>query len=284
VAVRWYFRYGLSYSDVDEPLAERGLEVDHVTVYRWVQRFTPMLADAARHAAGRRRTCPSTRYEHSSPMTTVVAKNLRHLVLVVVADHIDLRPAVAIWACGAASNEVGVHRRHITTDHEAMSWPSRRGCVSRAVRRAHTEPVDGLSGANVGEDVQVDDHRSDDGRWLRKPLVSRVSTSTTMANTQSAAARPGERNGSSASIRTDLNSVLMRRTDANRIPVTCGASHLGRSRAFGGRSLTRKRSLVQSQYRPRSSEAMPIDGHGLISHLSDYLSDYRFPVRVSWAM
>jgi transposase-like protein len=41
VAVRWYLRYGLSYRDVEEPLAERGVTVDHVTVYRWVQRFTP---------------------------------------------------------------------------------------------------------------------------------------------------------------------------------------------------------------------------------------------------
>jgi transposase-like protein len=48
VAVRWYLRYGLSYRDVEELLAERGIDVDHVTVYRWVQRFTPLLADAAR--------------------------------------------------------------------------------------------------------------------------------------------------------------------------------------------------------------------------------------------
>src|SRR3979490_3353708 len=48
VAVRWYLRYGLSYRDVEELLAERGIEVDHVTVYRWVQRFTPLLIDAAR--------------------------------------------------------------------------------------------------------------------------------------------------------------------------------------------------------------------------------------------
>jgi transposase-like protein len=40
VAVRWYLRYGLSYRDVEELLAERGIEVDHVTIYRWVQRFT----------------------------------------------------------------------------------------------------------------------------------------------------------------------------------------------------------------------------------------------------
>jgi transposase-like protein len=50
LAVRWYLRYGLSYRDVEELLAERGIEVDHVTVYRWVQTFTPLLADAARFA------------------------------------------------------------------------------------------------------------------------------------------------------------------------------------------------------------------------------------------
>jgi transposase, IS6 family len=48
VAVRWYLRYGLSYRDVEELLAERGIEVDHVTVFRWVQRFTPLVIDAAR--------------------------------------------------------------------------------------------------------------------------------------------------------------------------------------------------------------------------------------------
>jgi mutator family transposase len=50
VAIRWYLRYNLSYRDVEELLVERGVEVDHVTVYRWVQRFTPLLADAARFA------------------------------------------------------------------------------------------------------------------------------------------------------------------------------------------------------------------------------------------
>jgi hypothetical protein len=48
VAVRWYLRYGLSYRDVEELLAERGVTVDHVTVYRWVQRFTPEFVSGAR--------------------------------------------------------------------------------------------------------------------------------------------------------------------------------------------------------------------------------------------
>jgi transposase-like protein len=57
LAVRWYLRYGLSYRDVEELLAERGIDVDHVTIYRWVQRFTPLVVEAAppcRHSAGDR--------------------------------------------------------------------------------------------------------------------------------------------------------------------------------------------------------------------------------------
>jgi len=57
LAVRWYLRFGLSYRDVEELLAERGNEVDHVTVYRWVHRFAPEFAEAAgarRHIVGDR--------------------------------------------------------------------------------------------------------------------------------------------------------------------------------------------------------------------------------------
>jgi transposase-like protein len=57
VAARWYLRHGPSYRDVEELLAERGIQVDHITVYRWAQRFTPLFADAgrpSRHITGDR--------------------------------------------------------------------------------------------------------------------------------------------------------------------------------------------------------------------------------------
>ena len=57
LAVRWYLRVALSYRDVEDLLTERGIQVDHVTIYRWVLRFTPLLAEAARpcrHAVGDR--------------------------------------------------------------------------------------------------------------------------------------------------------------------------------------------------------------------------------------
>jgi hypothetical protein len=40
-AVRWYCRYGISYRDLELMMAERGVSVDHSTIYRWVQRYAP---------------------------------------------------------------------------------------------------------------------------------------------------------------------------------------------------------------------------------------------------
>jgi len=48
VAVRWYLRFNLSYRGIEELLAERGVEVHHVSVFRWVHRFASLLVDAAR--------------------------------------------------------------------------------------------------------------------------------------------------------------------------------------------------------------------------------------------
>src|SRR5271157_451635 len=43
LCVRWYVRYSLSYRDLEEMMLERGLHVDHTTIYRWVQRYAPEL-------------------------------------------------------------------------------------------------------------------------------------------------------------------------------------------------------------------------------------------------
>ncbi len=40
-AVRWYCKYGISYRELQEMLVERGVNVDHSTIYRWVQRYAP---------------------------------------------------------------------------------------------------------------------------------------------------------------------------------------------------------------------------------------------------
>lgn len=41
LCVRWYCRYQLSYRDIEEMMRERGLDVDHSTIFRWVQRYAP---------------------------------------------------------------------------------------------------------------------------------------------------------------------------------------------------------------------------------------------------
>jgi IS6 family transposase len=40
-AVRWYCKYGISYREPQEMLAERGGNVDHTMIYRWVQPYAP---------------------------------------------------------------------------------------------------------------------------------------------------------------------------------------------------------------------------------------------------
>ena len=41
--VRWYCRYPLSYRNLEEMMLERGLEVDHSTINRWVLDYAPEL-------------------------------------------------------------------------------------------------------------------------------------------------------------------------------------------------------------------------------------------------
>ena len=48
LCVRWYLRYALSYRDLEEMMAERGLSVDHTTIFRWVQHSAPELDKRSR--------------------------------------------------------------------------------------------------------------------------------------------------------------------------------------------------------------------------------------------
>ena len=41
--VRWYLRFSLSLRDVEELMAERGLSVDHTTIWRWTQTYAPVV-------------------------------------------------------------------------------------------------------------------------------------------------------------------------------------------------------------------------------------------------
>jgi transposase-like protein len=48
LCVRWYLRYALSYRDLEEMMLQRGLHVDHTTIYRWMQQYAPELEKRCR--------------------------------------------------------------------------------------------------------------------------------------------------------------------------------------------------------------------------------------------
>src|ERR1700730_10984157 len=48
LCVRWYLRYALRYRDLEEMMQERGISVDHTTLFRWVQRYAPELEKRCR--------------------------------------------------------------------------------------------------------------------------------------------------------------------------------------------------------------------------------------------
>lgn len=63
LCVRWYLRFALSYRDLKEIMAERNLSVDHVTIWRWVQRYAPELSKRCRREL--RRTNASWRVDET---------------------------------------------------------------------------------------------------------------------------------------------------------------------------------------------------------------------------
>jgi transposase, IS6 family len=56
--VRWYVRYSLSYRDLEEIMWERGLPVDHTTIYRWVQSYAPEIDQASPASSTWTKTLP----------------------------------------------------------------------------------------------------------------------------------------------------------------------------------------------------------------------------------
>jgi transposase-like protein len=119
VAVRWYLRYGLSYRDVEELLSERGVTVDHVTIYRWVQTFTSEFIDAARparHASGGRWFVDETYVKVTGRWTYLyrAVDEHGHVIDVLVSKRRDADAARAFFAraltCGPAPVEVTTDR------------------------------------------------------------------------------------------------------------------------------------------------------------------------------
>jgi transposase-like protein len=124
VAVRWYLRYGLSYRDVEELLAERGVAVDHVTIYRWVQRFTAEFIEAARpcrHVPGDRWFADETYVKVAGRWTYLYRAIDQHgqVIDVLLSQRRDLAAARRFFA---RALHAGTIPAEVTTDR-APAYP-----------------------------------------------------------------------------------------------------------------------------------------------------------------
>ena len=70
VCVPWYCKYGISYRDLAEMMQERGVMVDHTTIFRWVQRYAPEIEKRVRWYQGYR--SPSWRVDETSCASVVL--------------------------------------------------------------------------------------------------------------------------------------------------------------------------------------------------------------------
>jgi IS6 family transposase len=147
VAVRWYLRYGLSYRDVEELLAERGIRVDHVTVYRWVQRFTAEFIEAARpcrRLPGDRWFVDETYVKVAGRWTYLYRVIDQHgqVIDVMLSTRRDLAAARAFFARAVT---VGVRPVEVTTDR-APAYPrvldERLPAALHVVERYANNPIE----------------------------------------------------------------------------------------------------------------------------------------------
>jgi transposase-like protein len=145
VAVRWYLRFGLSYRDVEELLAERGVEVDHVTVYRWVQRFTPQLAEAARpcrHAVGDRWFVDETYVKVAGQWRYVyrAIDQFGQVIDVFVSARRDTMAAHRFFQRAIDTTKV-TPVEVVTTEQRPIRWRSRSCCPQRGTEPSSTPTI-----------------------------------------------------------------------------------------------------------------------------------------------
>jgi hypothetical protein len=91
-AVSWYLRYPLSYRDIEELFLERGVEVDHSTLNRWVLAYAPLIEKRLRHF--RKPHCGSIRVDETSYEDRCVKP-----VLLSAGYHRPVPPRVGIPGC-----------------------------------------------------------------------------------------------------------------------------------------------------------------------------------------
>jgi transposase-like protein len=127
LAVRWYLRYRLSYADLAELLAERGIHVDPSTIYDWVQHFSPLYQEAARshRHAPRRKWAIDETYIKVAGVAQYVFRAIDErgqVIDIFVSLTRDTEAAVAFLR--RAVRETGVRPHTVTTDKATIYPPT----------------------------------------------------------------------------------------------------------------------------------------------------------------
>ncbi len=147
LAVRWYLRYRLSYADVAEWLAERGISVDPSTIYDWVHAFTPRFIEAARryrHPIGRKWRVDETLLKIGGRQRYLfrAIDEDGQIVDVLLSEHRDAASARAFFERAIASTEVAATR--VTSDKAKCYPPALRAALPGAEHRSSKYLNNGL--------------------------------------------------------------------------------------------------------------------------------------------
>ncbi len=147
LTVRWYLRFRLSYAEVAEWLAERGVMVAPSTIYDWVQAFTPRLSDAAR----RHRSPVGTRWRVDETLLKIGGRwryvfrcldEHGQIVDVYLSDHRDAASARACFDRAVASSDAVPTR--VISDKAKCYPPAVRALVPAAEHRCSKYLNNGL--------------------------------------------------------------------------------------------------------------------------------------------
>jgi len=139
LAVRWDLRFRLSYADVAEWLAERGITVDPSTIYDWVHAFTPRFIEAARRhrqPIGRKWRVDETLFKIGGRWRYAfrAIDEDGQIVEVLLSDHRDAASAKAFFEQAITSTEVTPTR--VTTDKAKCYPPALRAVLPNAEHRS----------------------------------------------------------------------------------------------------------------------------------------------------
>ena len=139
LAVRWYLRFRLSYADVAEWLAERGITVDPSTIYDWVQTFTPRFIDAVcrhRHAIGRTWRVDETLFKIGGRWRYAfrAIDEDGQIVDVLLSEHRDAASASAFFERARTSTQVTPTR--VITDKAKCYPPALRAILPGVEHRS----------------------------------------------------------------------------------------------------------------------------------------------------